>query len=316
MTAAIVINNSMSVANIDSVMNENLIAQWLKFADVSEKSIKTYTKAIRRFVAYINSKGIVAPTADDVYEWRNSMKTENKSAATINLYLTSCKLFFKFLNQRGIYNVDISRVKSCKLTTEHKRDALTAEQGKTVLNSFDTTTLIGLRNKAMTALMMTCGLRTIEVSRANVGDLVSTYGRTALFVQGKGRTQKAECVMIPVKVEALINQYLEARGAVKDNEPLFTSISHRNKGQRLQTQTISRLVKSTFKNVGLNTPRLTCHSLRHTAATNMLTHGVDIADVQMILRHRNINTTQIYRHDISRMKNTGECVAANAIFGI
>ena len=85
MTAAMVINNnSMSVANTSSVMNENLIAQWLKFADVSEKSIKTYTKAIRRFVAYINSKGIVAPTADDVYEWRDSMKAENKSVFQIS----------------------------------------------------------------------------------------------------------------------------------------------------------------------------------------------------------------------------------------
>lgn len=315
MTAAIVINkNSMSLANTDSVINENLIAQWLKFADVSEKSIKTYTKAIRRFVAYINSKGIVAPTADDVYEWRNSMKTENKSAATINLYLTSCKLFFKFLNQRGIYKVDISRVKSCKLTTEHKRDALTAEQGRTVLNSFDTTTLIGLRNKAMTALMMTCGLRTIEVSRANVGDLISTYGRTALFVQGKGRTQKAECVMIPAQVEALINQYLEARGTVDANAPLFAGIGNRNRVGRLTTDAISRIVKKSFRSVGIDSKRLTAHSLRHSAATQMLLAGISLENVKNCLRHKKLDTTLIYSHHIDRLKNHAEEAAANAFF--
>ena len=312
MTMALAQIQNTSLEEYKGIINENLIAQWLKFADVSEKSIKTYTKSIRRFFVYLNEQGITAPTADDVYEWRDSMKAENKSASTINLYLTSCKLFFKFLNQRGIYSVDISHVKGCKLTSEHKKDALTAEQGRSVLKSFDTTTLAGLRDKAMTALMMTCGLRTIEVSRANVGDLVKTYGRTALFVQGKGRTDRRECVMIPAQVEVMINEYLEARGQVADNAPLFAGIGNRNKGGRLTTDTISRIVKASFKSVGLNSKRLTAHSLRHSAATQMLLAGVELTQVQAVLRHRNINTTLIYSHHIDRLKNHAEDFAANA----
>lgn len=204
-------------------INDALVSRWLKFADVKPKSILTYNKAIRRLAAYLRENNIVAPTADDIYHWRDSLKNEGKSAYTINLYLTSCKLFFKFLHQQGIYDLDISHIKGAKISSDHKRDALTSDQGKAVLNSFDTSTIAGLRNKAMTALMMTCGLRTIEVSRANVGDLVLTYGRTALFVQGKGRDQKAECVMIPPPVENLINQYLSLRGCISNDDPLFAS---------------------------------------------------------------------------------------------
>ena len=311
MTMALATIQNTSLESHKGIINVDLIAQWLKFADVSEKSVKTYTKAIRRFFVYLNEQGITAPTVDNVYEWRDSMKAENKSASTVNLYLTSCKLFFKFLNQRGIYSVDISHVKGCKLTNEHKKDALTAEQGQSVLKSFDTTTLAGLRDKAMTALMMTCGLRTIEVSRANVGDLVKTYGRTALFVQGKGRIDRRECVMIPAQVEKMISEYLQARGQVDDSAPLFAGIGNRNKGGRLTTDTISRIVKASFKSVGLNSKRLTAHSLRHSAATQMLLAGVELTQVQAVLRHRNINTTLIYSHHIDRLKNHAEDLAAN-----
>lgn len=305
MTTAIIPSQSLC-------FNDSLIEQWLRFADVKEKSITTYHYSLRRFFVYLQENNIRAPTADDVYIWRDSLKAQGKSAATINLYLTSCKLLFKFLNQRGLYNVDISHIKGCKISEDHKRDALTAEQGKKVLNSFDTSTLVGRRDKAMTALMMTCGLRTIEVRRANIADMVDSFGRTALFVQGKGRDQKAECVMLPTKVENLIKDYLSMRGNANPTEPLFVSISNRNLNGRISTTAISRVVKTAFKSVGLDSKRLTAHSLRHSAATAMLLAGVDLVKVQQILRHKNVNTTLIYSHFLERQKNHGEDAAANS----
>ena len=307
-TAMVVVKNDIEVYN--GILNETLIAQWLKFADVSEKSVKTYNKAIHRFFAYLRDNNIINPVADDVYNWRDSLKAENKSASTVNLYLTSCKLFFKFLNQRGIYQNIAEHVKGCKLTNEHKREALTAQQGKSVIKSFDKNSLAGLRDRAMTALMMTCGLRTVEVSRANIGDMVISYG-TALYVQGKGRTDRRECVMLPLAVEAMIKEYLEARGNVDANAPLFAGIGNRNKGGRLTTDTISRIVKKAFKANGMNSKRLTAHSLRHSAATAMLLSGMELTQVQQVLRHKNINTTLVYSHHLDRLKNYAEDAAAN-----
>lgn len=304
----------MLVASKESgiVTNENLVNSWLKFADVSPKSAKTYGKAISRFAAYLRENGIANPTVETVYNWRDSLKAEGRKASTINLYLTATKLFFKFLNLRGISTLDVSHVKGVKVSHEHKKDALTSAQGRKVLKSFDTSTLEGRRNKALTALMMVCGLRTVEVSRANVGDMVNTYGRTALFVQGKGRNDRAECVMIPASVEKLIRDYLDLRGKVEPSEPLFAGIGNRNVGGRLTTDTISRIVKKSLRENGLNSPRLTAHSLRHSAATAMLLAGVELPKVQQILRHKNINTTLIYAHALERIKNFGEDAAATA----
>ena len=295
-----------------NTINESLVLQWLKFADVSESSVKTYNKAVRRFFSYLTDKGIATPTVDTVYEWREDMKAEGKAPATINKYLTATKLFFKFLNQRGLYSVDISHIKGFKLTNEHKKDALTPDQGKQVLKSFDTTTLTGLRDKAMVALMLCCGLRTIEISRANIQDLAKTYGRTALYVQGKGRTDRRECVMIPAPVEKMINEYLSARGNVDPTEPLFGGVGNRNKGGRLTTRSISRIVKTAFRANHMDSKRLTAHSLRHSAATAMLLAGVELTKVQQIMRHKSINTTMIYAHHLDRLKNHGEDAAAAA----
>ena len=104
----------------------------------------------------------------------------------------------------------------------------------------------------------------------------------------------------------MLLDYLNARGSkFKAGEPMFTSTANRNRGQRLQTQSISRLAKKTFRAVGIDSSSITCHSCRHTAATLMLKSGVDIAKVQRILRHRSANTTEIYRHDITAENNDG-----------
>ena len=117
--------------------------------------------------------------------------------------------------------------------------------------------------------------------------------------------------MLPLAVEAMIKEYLEARGNVDANAPLFAGIGNRNKGGRLTTDTISRIVKKAFKANGMNSKRLTAHSLRHSAATAMLLSGMELTQVQQVLRHKNINTTLVYSHHLDRLKNYAEDAAAN-----
>ena len=120
--------------------------------------------------------------------------------------------------------------------------------------------------------------------------------------------------MLPAQVENLINQYLQKRGNYSPSDPLFAGIGNRNINGRLNTISISRIVKTAFKSVGLDSKRLTAHSLRHSAATAMLLNGVDLVKVQQILRHKNVNTTLIYSHHLERLKNHGEDAAANSFF--
>lgn len=137
----------------------------------------------------------------------------------------------------------------------------------------------------------------------------------ALFVQGKGRTDKSEIVKVSDHVERLIRDYLAARGESDPKAPLFASCSDRNNGGRLTTNSISRIIKNHLRACGLDSDRLTAHSLRHTGITLALLHGSTLAEAQQMARHSSINTTMIYNHAIERANNQSEERATAAIFG-
>ena len=112
----------------------------------------------------------------------------------------------------------------------------------------------------------------------------------------------------------MVKNYLNLRGVVADDAPLFASVSRRNFGGRLTTNSISRLVKGIFRQNGIDSEKITAHSLRHTCANTMITNGVELRRVQEVLRHRNITVTQRYLHELDRYNNGGESVVA-AAFG-
>ena len=191
---------------------------------------------------------------------------------------------------------------------------------KLVLNTIDRSTLEGKRDYAIMALMSVGGLRTIEVSRANVEDVRILGDFTVLYVQGKGRKDRTEFVKLPNPVLKAINEYLRERfdktdrGNIDENAPLFASMSNRNKNGRLTTRTISGIAKRAMRQAGFDSPRLSAHSLRHSAVTLSLLAGADLAEVQAFARHSNISTTQIYSHAVDRINSMCENVISDAIF--
>lgn len=296
-------------------MQAGLVDRFVRFAGVCDKSASTYKIALRQMFKYFAANSIVTPTREDLEIWRDSLIAEKKSPSTVQLYLCSCKLFFRWTAQEGIFANIADHLKSkVKVSHEHKKDALTTSQAGTLIKGVKGSTVKAKRDRAILALMVSTGVRCIEVCRADVGDMVQQFGRTYLLIQGKGHSAKDARILLPAQVEALIRDYLKARGNVADTQPLFTSTANRNFGSRLTTQTISKMVKAQLRAVGFDTPRLTAHSLRHCALSAMLIAGCKLEQVQQVARHVNINTTMIYNHTIERMKNTAEQIAANAIF--
>lgn len=302
----------------NSVDNQNFFAlaeKFLAYAQVSAASVKAYSKGIKRLREYFTAKSIAYPTREVILEYREHLKA-HYAATTANLYLTAAKLFLSFLStERILAKNPADRVKGLKVTGGHKKDALNADKVQAVLKNFDTSTLKGKRDKAMFGLMVTAGLRTVEVSRANVDDLVEREGKIFLLVQGKGRLEKDEAVRLSPGVYQLICDYLSARQVTAQSQPLFASTSRRNAGARISTCSISRLVKSFLCDAGINSRRLTAHSLRHTAATTALKAGATLREVQQVLRHSSIAITEIYLHELDRINNNAECLTA-AAFGL
>ena len=215
---------------------------------------------------------------------------------------------------RHIYPNIAQYVKGGKIGKNFKKDYLTSKQAKKVLESIDRTSIEGKRNYAMLALMLTTGLRTIEVVRANAEDMQAAGDNTVLYVQGKGHHDKDDLVRVPDHVEAAIREYLSARKCEDFTQPLFTSTSNRNKNGRMTTRSIRGIVKKIFRNIGLDSPRLTAHSTRHTAATLSLLNGAKPIEVQHLLRHKNLQTTEIYAHNIDQAKNPASQDVENALF--
>ena len=238
-----------------------------------------------------------------------------KAPSTIQLYISSAKVFFKWTAQEKLYPDIAAHMKAgVKINHEHKKDALTATQAGSLIQGVKGNSLKSKRDRAILALMVATGVRCIEVNRADVRDMTEKFGRTYLKIQGKGHDEKDSEVLIPAQVVVLIQDYLKARGNAENLQPLFTSTANRNRGSRLSSQAISKIVKANLRAAGFDTPRLTAHSLRHTAALTMLDNKVSLLQIKNVLRHVSISTTQIYADHYDRLQNMAEQTAANAIF--
>ena len=294
-------------------ITEDLYNSFIAYIDASQKTVETYTRAIRQFAKYMAENGIRRPVREDVIAYREWLK-EDRKPTTVQNYITAVRLFFQWTEQEKLYPNIADHVKGAKLDRNHKKDYLTSRQVKKVLETAKEDSIQGLRDYAILAVMFTGGLRTIEVSRANIEDLRTAGDDTALYLQGKGHEERTDYIKLMPEVEDALRAYLTARGATDPKEPLFTSTSNNSKGKRISTRTVSGIVKEALKNAGYNSEKLTAHSTRHTAVTLALMGGQKLEEVQQFARHKNLATTLIYAHNLDRAKNQCEATIAKAIF--
>ena len=304
------------IAHCATTFEDSLIGRFVKFAGVSESSRQTYTKCLKQLFKFFSANEITNPSRADLIDWLNDMKAAGKSASTVQLYLTATKIFFRWLAQEGICQNIADHMKSgVKPSHNHKKDALSTDQCRNLIeHAAPGNAEMTARNRAVLSLMTTAGLRTIEVVRANVGDIRHEHGKIYLAVWGKGHSAADEKVLLAKQTFKAIREYLSMRkDKIDSNSPLFTSTSRSNCGQRLTTQTIRKMCKASLRGIGLDSPRLTAHSLRHSTATNLIFAGVELPKVQKILRHKNLNTTMIYAAAWERYQNDGEQILADEI---
>ena len=320
MTNAIeVTSNTAAVAKVNP-FNTLVLADWINFCDVKPATQVTYDKAVKCFISYVTSNGIEKPVREDIISYREWLLAENGGGyktSTARLYMTVLKKFFAWLASYGLYLNVADGVKLPKMadSDEHQRDALSVSEAKAALAHVDekANREMQLRNKAILSLMIGCGLRSVEVVRLNDGDIEKRKGLYFLNVLGKGKDSK-KAVQITAEIKKILDDYRSVRGAVKKNSAMFTSTSRSNKGLRLQTQTISRLAKKTFRAVGVDSSRVTCHSCRHTFITVGLDAGLDIREVALAARHTDAKITERYAHDKNKFDNKTFAAVTNILF--
>lgn len=300
---------SENVSNSVEIYNENdIIQRWLDSLDVLEDTKETYKTHLLDFIKWINANGIQRATKGDILKYKQEL-INRYSNSTVCLKISSLKSFYRFLNEQELANDITKNIKGAKISKGFKRDIFTLEQIQEIMKSIDRTTIVGARDYAMVNLFLRTGLRSCEVNRANIEDIRNKDGEIVLYVQGKGRTDKDEFVVLTPSMLNILNEYLnmrEQKQHITDTSPLFISLSDRNFGERLSLFSIRWLVKNILREAGINSKRLTTHSTRHTAITLSLLSGADLLEVKEMARHTSVDTTLLYAHNVKRLANAPE----------
>lgn len=308
---------------------DSVIEEFIASRHGSATTSKTYKNVCRVIMKYFATKGIAVPTTADVDAFINSLRADEKSDSTIRLYYTVCKLFFAFLDKNGKYPDVAKESAPLKLrkSNKHKKQSLNDKQAQSLLNAVKGEEITNRRDRAIIALALQTGVRTVEIERANLGDFYPNDDGEGylLAVRGKGHETADDTVRVAPPVAALILSYLELRGDDDADKPLFISTSNNNSkfGNRYSAQSIQKMIKGLMLKVGIRSKdkkkdnkRITAHSCRHYAATTAIESGVDIREVSEMLRHTSVNITAVYLHDLSAKTRRAELAVSNKLFGI
>lgn len=273
-----------------------LMDEFLASADIRENSRKKYRDNLHVFIGWITRNADVKNlTKKDIINYKNYLIESGRTPSTVDNYLAPVRQMFKYLDEEGIWRNITSGVSSPK-RVGFSKDYLRQDQVVKFLASYNRNTLTGKRNYAIANLMLRTGMRCVEVMRANINDLKMEDGYWVLYIQGKGRWSKDRALGVTDKIVKPIKEYINEAGLEADS-PMFLNHSYVS-DKRITELTISKVIKKHLRAIGIDSPRISAHSLRHTAAITALKSGADLLSVQSMLGHTRIETTMIYQRAI------------------
>lgn len=273
---------------------QDLLAAYLAQKDVrSKESVKTYRKELTQFFKWADKVGrdLTAMKKEDLLDYRDYLSFDRGcSSLTVSGYMIALRGFYEWAEDCGLCP-NIARKIRVRHDREHVKMHLTREQTHDLLEYCRTR---GLRDYAMVNLMLRCGLRTVEVYRANVRDISVIDGRRLLYIQGKGRQDKKRWVALRDSAWEPIREYLASREDASPSSPLFVCEGDGSRGRRLSARSIQHICKESLRAIGLDSHLYSAHSLRHTAGVRILNNGGTVTDVQEVLGHASVDTSRIY----------------------
>ncbi|HWE97539.1 MAG TPA: tyrosine-type recombinase/integrase [Tepidisphaeraceae bacterium] len=272
---------------------------------------KAYMAAVKRFLAWAEGQGVELPaiTPGMIGQYLVGL---GGSAAKRNLHLSALRGFFdRLVNRHVVVLNPAATAKGVKdQVIEGKTPEITLEQARTLLASIqvakpvddgqggtiETPLLVGLRDRAILATLKFTACRAGAVAKLRLGDFQHDGAQYVLRFQEKGGKSRE----IPVRhdLEGYIRAYLDVAGIAGESKdkPLFRSTRRRTKqltGNAMTSKSICELVKRRLKDAGLP-DRLSPHSFRVSAVTDLLTQGVPLEDVQYLAGHSEPRTTALY----------------------
>ncbi len=269
----------------------------------NEHTRKSYRHAIDRFLRHAKMQGVSLQTISPamVGKYIRELRTtrgKEASKATRKVHLAAIRqLFDRLVMRHAVVLNPAASVKGPKLVSEGKTPAVSTEQARAVLNSIDTSNPVGLRDRAIIAVLIYTAARAGAVAKLKRKDLYSDGTQHLLRFDEKGG--KVRDIPVRHDLEEYLREYLEASGVGQDQEDsgLFRTAYRKTKrltDRQITGQDVLRMVKRRFKDAGLPERMLTAHTYRTTTITNLLEQGVPLEDVQYLAGHADPRTTRLY----------------------
>lgn len=260
---------------------------------VSANTLDSYVRDVEHFLVFLNEEGLDNPTNADsrtLEHYVEQLNNLKKTNSTITRNIASIRCFYQYLiisNQ-----TDSNPAKTVKLEKVQKKmpQILSGKEIELLLSQPNIKEPKGCRDKAMLELLYATGIRVTELIDLNVEDINL---HTGMLRCKMGQTER----MIPVYQTAvsIISDYiLRARSLIivpDGGHALFTNLN----GRRLTRQGFWKIVKGYAEQAGI-VKEITPHTLRHSFALHLLENGADLKDIQLMLGHADISSTQVYVH--------------------
>lgn len=267
---------------------------------LAENTVAAYGRDMRRFQEWLDGRSIRALQIADLSQYVTWLHQAGLAAASVARHIVALRMFYKYLQLEGVVEENVAKLLGSQKLWERVPQVLSPDMIESFLNAPRRSDPYPLRDRALLELLYATGCRASEISHLRMEDLhlQQRYCRC----HGKGDKQR----ITPLGRRAIeaVQQYLEEerpRLAYQAATPPDWVLVSRS-GRRLRREAIWELVKKYALRAGI--PRdVSPHTLRHSFATHLLTGGADLRQVQEMLGHASIATTQIYTHvDGSRLK--------------
>lgn len=263
--------------------------------NLSDNTIEAYKNDLRKFLSFISDQDIsdlneITPVLISKYfEFERKKGIDSSTTAR---YMSSIKGFFNYLEDSEYVQKNPTEKLSSVKKSRKLPSVLSFVEIDKILNSPDTTDILGLRDKAILELFYSSGLRVSELINIKINDLF--FSDEVIRVLGKGSKER----IVPVGSSAVswVTEYLKrSRPSLENRVKSQNYVFLNRRGSKLSRMWIWKIVNYYAKEAGI-TKEIHPHTFRHSFATHLLEGGADLRSVQEMLGHADISTTQIYTH--------------------
>ncbi len=267
---------------------------------LAENTVAAYRRDLKRFFAWLDGRGVPALSIRDLADYTTWLHAQKLAPASLARHIVSLKVFFRYLQLEGVLQENLAELLGSQKLWQRVPKILSPEQIDRLLTCPRPRDPFWRRDRALLELLYATGCRASEISHLKLRDVHLDEGYC--LCHGKGN--KERLVPLGRRAAEAVREYVDrerGRLAARDSgEPTWLLLSYR--GRRLRRERIWELLKYYAARVGAP-PDVSPHTMRHSFATHLLAGGADLRQVQEMLGHASIATTQIYTHvDSSRLK--------------